>query len=269
MKLSVCARTVLESRLRADLTEEVRHNMLEFIGRRATQGVLAVVAACVICTASQAATINIILSDMQVSYLGNSDGGVLFDSMGGTTGGNLNPALADSIATAVFNLDSATVDVLMDPPTEISADLRLINVGPTLTKGLTPSHVGNNGGGFGFDLFTDDGALLRLGMTSVDLLVTDTVFFFTGQATLLDQQNLPGGLAFDATQPVVFSYTATLPAVQGGGTTNAIMANGAFTISGIAIPEPGAMLLLCTALVVAGFATFRRTPRMAHAVVRG
>lgn len=231
--------------------------MLEKIRGRAALGLLAAVAAICLPIGAQAATINIILSDMDVSYLGSSNGGVLFDAMGGVPGGSLNPALADEISTAVFELDGNPVGTLMSGADDIHADFRLINVGATITKNILNPSLGANGGGFGFDLFTDSGFQLQLGLTDVSLLITNNVFFFFGEASVLPGQNLPFGLQFDTSQPVVFSYTATLPAVQAGATTNSAMGSGAFTISGIAIPEPAAIGLACMGIV--GLGALRRS----------
>jgi hypothetical protein len=232
-----------------------------FIRRRASQSLLLAVAVVASPMFAEAATINIILSDMDVSYTGNTSGGVLFDTTGGTPGGGLNPALADSLSSGVFELDGTTVATLPAGTEDLFGDLRVINMGPTIAKNVFHPTLGNNGGGFGFDFFTDNGFKLQLGMTSVSLFLSDGVFFFTGQATVLPGQNLPGGLAFDESQPVQFSYTATLPAVQAGATTNSAMSSGAFTISGIAIPEPAAYALVCTGMLAALFAVRRQQRR--------
>jgi hypothetical protein len=223
---------------------------------------------CSLHAATHAATINIILSDMDVSYAGNSNGGVFFDSMGGVMGGGLNPLLADDLSTAVFEVDNNVVGTLLDTNDPLYGDLRVINIGATITKNILNSSLGNNGGGFGFDFFTDSGFKLQLGMTDVDVLVTNGVFFFTGEATVLPGQNLPFGLILDESQPVQISYTATLPAVQAGATTNAAISSGALTISGIAVPEPTTNLLLVSGMGALGFILYRRRRTLALAPVR-
>jgi hypothetical protein len=118
-------------------------------------------------------------------------------------------------------------------------------------------NVGNNGGGFGFDWFTQSGNNLRLGITSLDnVLVTNNVFFFTGRATVLSQ-NLPFGLAF-VPNSVVFAYTATLPSLNGVSPTRFAQGSGALTISGQQIPEPGTIGLLCVGVAVLGLAAAAR-----------
>jgi hypothetical protein len=242
--------------------------MLEFSRRRAAQCIMAGIVACSLHAAANAATINIILSDMDVSYAGNSNGGVFFDSMGGVMGGGLNPLLADELSTAVFELDNAVVGTVLDTNDPLHGDLRIINIGATITKNILNPALGNNGGGFGFDFFTDSGFQLQVGLTNVSVLVTNGVFFFTGEGSILPGQNLPFGLILDESQPVQISYTATLPAVQAGPTTNAAISSGALTISGIAIPEPTTNLLLVSGLGALGFVLYRRRRTMALAPVR-
>jgi uncharacterized protein (TIGR03382 family) len=238
--------------------------MLGSIRRRAALSAFAALVACGMTAAANAGKINIILSDMDVSYTGASNGGVFFDSMGGVNGGGKDPTFADDISTAVFELDSSVVGTLINTGSttdDLFGDLRLINVGATLAKNVLIPSVGNNGGGFGFGFFSDTGLMLSLGMTNASVLISDGVFFFTGQASILPGQNLPFGLVFDESQPVQFSYTATLPAVQAGATTNMAMASGALTISGIAIPEPAAITLAFASLVSLGAALHRRRVR--------
>jgi hypothetical protein len=236
--------------------------MLKSIPRRATQGFLAAVTAAVLPLAAHSATMNIILSNMDVTYLGSSAGGTgaLFDAMGGFSGGNLDPATSDDISTAVFELDNVVQGVLVDTPAvgdDLHADLRITGVGATIVKNVFHPVLGANGGGFGFDFFTDTGFKLRLGIDTISLFLTNGVFFFHGEADVLDQM-LPFGLPpFATSQKVQFSYTATLPAVNGGlPTVSMAGGSGAFTISGIVIPEPAVGWMVFAA--VGGFATFRR-----------
>jgi PEP-CTERM motif-containing protein len=224
------------------------------IQRRASVRIIVALAVLCFPLVTQGGTINIILSDMDVSYSGTESGGTLFDFMGGLAGGNLSEATADNISTAVFEVDDAVQGVLVNGAgngDDIHGDLRISNLGPSITKDVFHPVLGNNGGGFGFDFFTDSGFQVRLGINQISLFVSNTAFFFTGTATLLSQ-NLPFGIVpFDSSKPVQFSYTATLPAVNGilssismGG------ASGALTISGIQIPEPGTIGLLMAGVAV-------------------
>jgi hypothetical protein len=195
--------------------------------------------------AAESATINIILSDVDVTYFGDAAGnaGSIFDTIG-HPGGNLVAGEADEIETVVFELDLSQLGTLTTSDAdELSGDLRIDGVGATLPLGTLQTGIGNNGGGFGFDFFTESGDRLRLGIDQVDVLLTDGVFFFTGSATVLDQ-DLPFGLVFDTNQPVQFSYTATLPVLNGGPSVDRTLASGALTISGAQIPEPSTLLML-------------------------
>jgi len=241
------------------------YSMIKPIRRRAVQVIFTLLAVISLPLAVQAATINIILSDMDVTYSGSTSGGSLFDLMGGFSGGTLDPSVSDDISTAVFERDDNIEATLVNnAPDAIHADFRLTGVGPTITKNVFVPSVGSNGGAFGFDLFIDPPgadppeALLRLGVTSVSLLLTNNVFFFTGEATIISQ-NLPAGLILASAQPVVFSYTATLPAVNGGLTTVSMAGgSGAFTISGTAIPEPTIPALAIMGSLSAGVIVRRR-----------
>jgi hypothetical protein len=219
--------------------------MYRSISRLIVQGVIAAVAALSLPVAAESATINIILSDMDATYFGDAAGnsGSIFDTIG-HPGGNLNPAEADEIETAVFELDLAHVGTLMTTDDDqLFGDLRIDGVGATLPLGTLQTGIGNNGGGFGFDFFTESGMRLRLGIDQIDLLLSNGVFFFTGSATVLDQ-DLPFGLVFATNQPVQFSYAATLPMLNGGPSVSGGLASGALTISGTQVPEPSTLVTL-------------------------
>jgi hypothetical protein len=231
--------------------------MIEVIRRRATRSIFAALAAWCVPLAAQGATINMILSDMDVLYNGQASGntGSLYDIIG-QPGGNLDADEADEVETAVFEVDTTHMGTLMNSAANtLSADLRVNGVGSSLALDTLHTNVGNNGGGFGFDWFTGSGNNLRLGISDLDnVLITNNVLFFTGTATVLSQ-NLPFGLAFVPNSSVVFSYTATLPSLNGVSPTQMAGGSGALTISGTLIPEPGTIGLLSIGAVLLGIAT--------------
>ncbi len=238
--------------------------MLKTIYRRSAQCVFAALAACVLPLAAQAATINIILSNMDVLYMGSTGGGSLYDAMGGFGGGTLDEVMADDISTAVFELDgnpvgSALVNTAADGD-DLHVDLRISNLGPTITKGIFNPAIGNNGNAFGLDFFTDTGLRLRMNTDEVKLYVDDFTFFFTGAGQVYDQ-NLPSGLEFNTSIPVQFAFTATFPSVPNTPTISQAVGSGALTISGIQIPEPATCGLLIAGLVVPGLALILRNRR--------
>jgi hypothetical protein len=208
--------------------------------------------------AASAGPINIIMSDVDVSYLGAAAGntGSIYDAIA-HPGGNLAPAESDVIATAVFESNMTPVGTLMTGGgTTLYTDLKIDGVGTSIPLGGLNT-VGSNGGGFGLDFFTSAGNNLRLGLTAIDLLVTNNVMFFTGTATVISQ-NMSFGLQFDTSQPIVFSYTATLPGLVGGSPATGAMASGALTITGQAIPEPTTIATLAIGLALAGACSVRR-----------
>jgi hypothetical protein len=229
--------------------------MSELFRRRAAWSIVAALAGWCLPVAAQGATINMILSDVDVVYNGQASGnaGSIYDLIG-QPGGNLNAAEADEVETAVFEVDTTHAGTLMNSAgNTLSADLRVNGVGPTLALNTLVTNVGSNGGGFGFDWFTQSGNNLRLGINALDnILLTNNVLFFSGTASVVSQ-SLPFGLAFVPNSTVVFSYTATLPSLNGVSPTQMAAGSGALTISGTLVPEPGTIGLLGLGAVMLGY----------------
>jgi hypothetical protein len=239
--------------------------MLHDISRRLRPGVFLALAILCLPVVASAGTINVILSGVDVIYLGSAAGntGSIYDSIG-HLGGNLMPAESSEVNAAVFEFNMVDQGMLMSSGgNTLYGDLKVDGVGSTLPLTYTPN-LGSNGGGFGFDWFDTAGHKLRLGINKVDVLLTPGVFFFTGTASVLPGQNLPFGLAFDTTKTVSFSYTATLPGLVGinasppPGTASGAMASGAFTISGPGVEVPETATMLLSEFGVVGLAIFMR-----------
>lgn len=219
---------------------------------RTTWSVIVALAVLCLPLATHAGTINMILSDMDVTYFGDAAGnaGSIYDTIG-HPGGNLNPAEADEIETVVFEMDMTHVGTLMTSANNrLLGDLRIDGVGANMPLNVFQTNIGNNGGGFGFDWFTQSGNNLRLGINKIDMLLTNNVMFFTGTASIISQ-NLPFGLKF-APGNVVFSYAATLPGINGGSPPTTATGSGALTISGQMIPEPATVTLISAAVAAIG-----------------
>lgn len=206
---------------------------------------------CPMASTVDAKTINIILSDLDLIY-NNQSGGAIYD-MTGLPGGNMSPGESDPLQGAVFELDMTPISgsPFMN---DMWGDFLLDGVGQ-LSKGLSFDTVGANTDDFGFQWFDDAGHFLKLNFEELDVAITDFVFLVTGTASSLDSQNLPGGLAFDPNQPIVVSYTATLP-MTAGDPLEAVLASGAMTISGTLIPEPATLAM--AAMVATGCLVSRR-----------
>lgn len=200
-----------------------------------------------------AGKINLILSDSDAIYRGDTQ--ILQDSVD-TAGGNLEPTEADQLESTVFEHDDVIVDVMLPSEASMYFDLQLAGFPNLLDlSSNTLSTIATTG--FGLDWFSSNGFYLRLKIDTVDVLLTNGVFFFTTEAAVLDQA-LPHDLHLS--ERVSVSFTATSPVVQAGTTTTMATASGAITISGqaVLVPEPvGASLcvlalaasLCCTRLV--------------------
>jgi hypothetical protein len=200
---------------------------------------------------------------MDVTYLGTTSGGSLFDAMGGFAGGALVEATADTITTATFELDGNIEGVLVDTAVDgddLHNDLRVTGIGPTIVKNVLHPSLGTTGNAFGIDFFTDTGFKVRLNVDDVTLFLTNNVFFFTGEAEIWDQM-LPFGIPrISDAHPVLFSYTATMPAVNGAlAAVGMAGGSGVFTISAVTVPEPAMVGLACLACM--GLSFFRRRVR--------
>src|SRR5688572_33147303 len=119
--------------------------MFQPIRRRATQSLIAAIVALGLPMAAYSGTINIIMSDMDVMYMGSTHAldpepdGSLYDAMGGHSGGTLAEATADVISTAVFERDDVILGMLINTAADgddLHADLHIDGIGPTITKGV-------------------------------------------------------------------------------------------------------------------------------------
>ena len=247
----------------------LKRSTLMFKGQRCfTWLALAGLAVLALPLAVQAATINIILSDMDVIYSGNQGApqGAIYDNVA-LPGGTKNPLLADPISQAEFELGGGPPPAAPGGDNTISfdddrmwADLRVDGIGPALATNVLQT-VGANGNDFGLSFFSDSGLMLDLNINELDVLVSPAVFFFTGEVTELVSQNLPFNLQFDPTQPIQISFTATFPTVLNQSTITSAVASGALTISGTQIPEPSTMLLLLAGVTGIGLVAVQR-PRL-------
>ena len=200
-----------------------------------------------------AGKINLILSDFDAVYRGDTQ--LLQDTIS-ATGGNLDPNESDELETTVFEHDSSIVGVMAPSESAMYADLQLAGF-PNVFDLTANTPLAISTTGFGFDWFSSDGFYLRLKIDTIDVLLTNGVFFFTTEAAVLDQA-LPYDLRLQDTVSV--SFTGTVPAVQAGSTTSMASASGAVTISGFAVlvPEP-LTVNLCLLALASGLAGTRRS----------
>jgi hypothetical protein len=236
--------------------------MLQPIRRLTARGIFAAAAALLLPLAVEAGTINIIASDMDAEYMGATHtldaepDGSLYDAMGGHSGGTLAEGTADVISTAVFERDNVILGTLINTAADgddIHVDLHVDGIGTTITKGTFYPSLGSNGDAFGLDFFVETGAGVRLRITTdtVALRVTNNIFQFDGEGTVVDQL-LPFGIK-PLLPTVQFSFTATLPSVPVTPVIAIAVGSGALTISGVEVPEPvtaGLAMMGCLGTVV-------------------
>lgn len=208
---------------------------------------------------SQAETmLNIIIGNFDIAFDGQSGEITDFNS---PAGGTLDPNDARTVSSFEVEVDGASQALLMSPPDNLYADLKLVDLGPDLAIGTLEQNVGGSGDptAFGFDFFTDagGGTQLRLGIDDISYsLITTPIpslnfFNIFAEAKVL-AQTLPNGVLLN--EDVLVSYTATeVMVLPGPGGARSVIASGAMTITGIVIPEPTTASLVALSSVVAGF----------------
>jgi hypothetical protein len=201
------------------------------------------------------AVLEIQFSGMDLVYNGTD----LFDA-GGSVGGTGSPAASDPLMTMSFLVDGVVQGQLT---TNIAID--------TYIKGLTgiPAVGGSiissgNANTFGLDLLTKAttpgwGLALMIDKFSFFYSGSKIAIATSGQSTSLASQDLPFGLAFDASKPIsmVLSSANIKSLTTAGGFVTSFDAAGTGNISGILLPEPTTMLLLA----LSGIALIRRRTR--------
>lgn len=208
---------------------------------------------------SDAAMINTIIGNFDIAFDGAT--GELTD-FNRPDGGNLDPTESRTVSSLEIEVDGVSEVMLMNPPDALWADLKVTNLGSELTSGALITGAGGTGTeAFGFDFFDASGNLLRLELDDISYTVVETgipglnFFNWFAEATVVDQSlPLADGLGYADT--VLVSYTATeVMVLSGQNGPRSLVASGAMTITGEAIPEPAAALL--AALAIAG-GTYRR-----------
>lgn len=191
-------------------------------------------------TACSAGTINMIVGNVDVQFVGGTDGGLLHE-VSDPDFGPLDPTQAQGVSSTEFEVDSVTPPggLLMDPPDELYVDMYIPNLGNTLGFG---SLIDDAGGPGTIDWFTDSGEFLQLTVESINYTAVDFsvfgVFSFFAEAKVA-AQNLPLGLEYQ--EDVLVSYIATDAMFLSGGSL--ALASGALTITGEMIPEPTTAVL--------------------------
>jgi hypothetical protein len=238
---------------------------------------LLVAAVCCLLSDAHADTINIQVTDMEVTYLDDS-GGAIFDA-GSMNGGNLQTAEANLLNAVQYTFDGAAPPAsggnnvfVSNATTGIWGDLLIDDVGSSVPiSNTTVATIGGGGAEFGFDLFSSTGGTstshLRLEFDTMNILLNSGVALIVGKANVVSQ-NLPFLLEFDENQQVDFAYTATGPGISGTATDASLfVAGGTINISGagVIIPEPTGLAMFGTAL---GLAALSRRRLMGQRQVR-
>ena len=227
---------------------------------------LAVLAACLIASFAvfslplQASTLEIQFTGLDLDYDGNNifDGGVHNTVNGG------GAALADSLTSMNFYLDGSLVGVLNS---DVFADVYIANVGAMPVGGGVLNSLGN-GGTFGVDLLTSNGAPgwgLSLNINSMQFFYTGSniAISVSGLASSIFAQQLPFALAYDPTQPVtiVMSSANLSNLTTAGGFITNIDAAGTGNVAGTYVPEPSTFVLLGLGCVATALHAVRRRRR--------
>lgn len=211
--------------------------------------------------ATQAGTIQIQLSGLNLSY----DGSAIYDA-GASSGGNLNPAQADPLVSVAF-LDENNVQLGPLLTSNVSLDAFIPDVTNISSAPNTNYEIDTPGNPGFFDLLIGTSPLasqylaLDLGVVNVRYFDVANLFQFTFGAAIADigSQNLPYGLVVG--DPVTVSFSAQVSnKTIAGDFIASFQAGGTGEIRSTLVPEPTAavMLVLGSAL---GLVATRRNQR--------
>ncbi|MEM8866179.1 MAG: hypothetical protein AAGF31_11605, partial [Planctomycetota bacterium] len=155
---------------------------------------------------ASAGTINMIIGNVDVQFVGAADGGLLHevsdpDPVSDPAVMPPDPGEAQSVSSTEFEVDGVTPPggLLMNPPDQLFLDLNVPNIGGTLTFDTLVQDAGGPGI---FTWFTSTGEFLRLEFDAINYTVVDIplpslgLFTFFTEATVVSQ-DLPGALAFE------------------------------------------------------------------------
>lgn len=213
-------------------------------------------------TDASAGLINMLVGNFDIAFDGQT--GELTD-FNRPAGGNQDPNESRTVSTFEIEVNGVSQAMAMNPPDALFADLKVTNLGSTLTTGALVTGVGGTGdpNAFGFDFFTSalGGIDLQIGIDDISYtLITTPIpnlnFFNFFAEGVVQQQMLPAGIP--ALLPdVLLSYTATeVMVLQGVNGARTIVASGQMTITGNMVPEPAGLGL--AGLAAVGLVTRRR-----------
>ncbi|MCA9240981.1 MAG: PEP-CTERM sorting domain-containing protein [Planctomycetales bacterium] len=224
--------------------------------------VVTAVAMCLPTNAS-AGLINMLVGNFDIAFDGAT--GQITD-FGNAAGGNQNTSEARKVSSFEIEVGGSSPVMLMSPPDNLWADLKISNLGSELTTGALVMGAGGTGdpNAFGFDFFTSalGGIDLQIGIDDISYsLITTGIpglnFFNFFAEGVVQQATLPA--VIPALDPnVLLSYTATeVMVLQGQNGARTVVASGQMTITGnMAVPEPAGLGLAGLACV--GLVTRRR-----------
>lgn len=208
-------------------------------------------------TSSQAATLEIQISGLDLQY----DGTNIFDAGVHNTVGVGDPAQSDTLTLLDFYIDGNLVG---SQNADVFADIYIKDVLNIPVGGGAIVSAGN-GGAFGIDLLTENqtpGWGLALQIDTLQFFYTGAEISITvaGLASSLWAQDLPFGLEFDPNQPItiVLSSAALSNVTDAGGFLTGFDAAGTGNVAGVLVPEPSSMLLAGLGIAAVGLAYRRR-----------
>jgi hypothetical protein len=192
---------------------------------------------------SQAGTIQIDMSGVNLTYTDADGGGLGTGTLVDTGGGT------DSLSVVTIDNEGTLVGTLTNPTTPLAFDLSVSGIPSILVPLPNSSTSVTAPAGGSLELFVDGSSALDLDLDTVEVIYTrigvggfDIRLLFAGSVGEIISQDLPFDIAI--LDPVTVSFNMQGTSTQSLGFLTSFVASGVGTLTAEEVPEPATIAML-------------------------